>query len=81
MVLDKYSIGVLRKMYFYEYIGGRHTSIDNLQKSFATHERGNVKKIVKKLIKAGYIVPKSTGSGLHCSLNMNLINEIEKLIE
>ena len=81
MALDKYAIGVLRKMFMYGYIGARHTSVDNLQKSFAKHERGNVNKIVKKLVKAGYIVPKSTSYGLHCSLNKNRINEIEKLIE
>ena len=78
---DKYSIGVLRKMFMYGYIGARHTSIDNLQKSFGKHERGKVKKIVENLIRAGYIIPKKTGYGVHCSLNKNRIPEIEGLIE
>jgi len=81
MVLDKFGIGVLRKMYHYGYIGGRHTSIDNLQKSFAKHDRGEVKNSVKELIKVGYITPKSTGHGQHCSLNPYMIKEIEELIE
>ena len=78
---NKYSIGVLRKMFMYGYIGGRHTAVDSLQKNFPKHERGDINKIVKKLIKAGYIIPKSTSYGLHCSLNKNRIPEIEKLIE
>ena len=78
---DKYSIGVLRKMYMYGYIGASHTSIDNLQKSFGSHEQGKVKKKVEKLVRAGYIVKKGTGYGMQCSLNKNLIPEIEKLIE
>ena len=81
MEFDKYAIGVLRKMFMYGYIGAKHTSIDNLQKSFPKHERGNIKKIVKGLIKTNLIIPKSTGHGPHCSLNPNRIPEIEKIIE
>lgn len=81
MKLDFFAISTLRKMYFYGYIGGKHTSIDNLQKSFPKHERGNVKGAVKTLIKANLIIPKSTGYGQHCSLNPRMIDEIEKLIE
>ena len=51
MKLDSFAIQILRKMYFYGYIGGKHTSVDNLQKSFPTHERGSVKEAVKVLIK------------------------------
>jgi len=65
----------------YGYIGGRHTSIDNLQKSFPKHERGDVKNVVKRLIKENLIIPKSTRSGLHCSLNPQRIPDIEKIIE
>lgn len=55
MRADSLSIRILRKMYFYGYIGGRHTSIDNIQKSFPKHKRGNVKDAVKTLIKANLI--------------------------
>ena len=68
MALDKFASGVLRKMYHYGYIGKSHTSIDNLQKSFAKHDRGEVKDSVKILLKAGFIIPKPTGYGQHCSL-------------
>lgn len=81
MKLDSFAVSILRKMYLYGYIGGKHTSIDNLQKSFPKHERGNVKDVVKILIKANLIIPKSTGYGQHCSLNPKMIDEIEKMIE
>lgn len=80
MTLDVFAIGILRKMFYYGYIGSKHTSIDNLQKSFPKHQRGDVKKALKGLIKAGLVIPKSTGYGQHCSLNSQRINEIEKLI-
>jgi len=81
MKFDSFAIQILRKMYFYGYIGGKHTSVDNLQKSFPKHERGDVKGAVKVLIKANLIIPKSTGYGQHCSLNPRMIDEIEKMIE
>ena len=81
MAFDNLAIGVLRKMFMYGYIGGKHTSIDNLQKSFPKHERGNVKGVVKDLIKANLIIPKPTGYGLHCSLNPEKIQEISEIIQ
>lgn len=81
MSIGPFAVGVLRKMYFYGYIGGRHTSVDNLQKSFPKHERGDVKDAVKTLIKANLVILKSTGYGQHCSLNPRMIDEIERLVE
>ena len=79
--LDSFSINILRKMYFYRHIGGKHTSIDNLQKSFPKHERGNVSGAIKVLVKSNLVILKSTGYGKHCSLNPKMIYEVEKLIE
>ena len=78
MKFNAVAIHVLRKMYLHGYIGARHTSIDNLQKSFPKHERGNVNDAVKKLIKQDYIIPKPTGYGFHCSLNPQKIAQIRK---
>lgn len=80
MKIDSFAIGILRKMYIYGYIGGKHTSIDNLQKSFPKHERGDTKGAVKVLMKYNLIILKSTGYGQHYSLNPRIIDEIEKLI-
>ncbi len=81
MELDRNARGVLRKMYDYGYIGGKHTAVDNLQKSFPKDERGNVKVSVKFLIRMDLIIPKPTGYGMHCSLNPRRLEDIEKLIE
>ena len=78
---DKVEVTVLRKMFHYGYVGKRHTSLDNLQKGFPKHERGNVSKAVKALIKGSYIVVKPTGYGQHCSLNVQKIDEIRSMIE
>lgn len=81
MKLDAFAINVLRKLYFYGYIGGRHTSVDNLQTSFPKHQRGYVKESVKRLVKTNLIILKSIGYGQHCSINPGMIDEIERMIE
>lgn len=78
--MDAITTNILRKMYLYGYIGGKHTSVDNIQKSFPKHERGNVKKGIKSLVRANLIILKSTGYGQHCSLNPRMIDEIERQI-
>lgn len=79
--VNKIEIMILRRMYAYRHIGNRHTSVDNLPKSFPKSERGNVGKAVKKLIRQNYIVRKPTGYGLHCSLNVQKIKEIENIVQ
>ncbi len=71
---------ILRKMYYDGYVGARHTSVDNLQKGFPKHERGNANDAAQKLIRQNLIIPKSTSYGKHCSLNHNEIKEIKRLI-
>lgn len=54
----------------------KHTSVDNLQKSFPKHLRKDVKNAAKELIKEGYILQKPTGYGLEISLNSRKMGEI-----
>lgn len=68
-------------MFNYNYIGEKHTAIDDLPKSFPKDQRGDVKKTVKKLIKEGLVVRKVTGYGQHCSLNHDRVDEIIELID
>lgn len=70
---------ILTKMLFNQHIGGRHTSIDNIPKGFAKHERGDIKKAVKNLIKAGYINPKTTSYGMEVSLDPRRVEEIRQI--
>jgi hypothetical protein len=60
---------------------GKHTSFDNLQKSFPKHLRGEVKDAANELIKEGYILKKPTGYGLEVSLNSLKTGEIMKSVE
>ena len=77
---DALTARILRRMYMYGYIGARHTSVDNLQKSLPKHERGNANDAVKKLVRRNLIILKHTTSGMHCSLNHSEIEQIEELI-
>lgn len=63
------------------YIGGRHTSEDNVIKGFPTNERGNLKKALKKLIQSGYLIPKPTSYGLEISINPSRMKEINEILK
>ncbi len=71
----------MEKLYKLGYVGGRHTSEDNVIKGFPKHARGALKKALKVLIKEGYIVPKPTSYGLEVSLNPRAIGEIRRILE
>lgn len=81
MQLDILAVRVLSKMYHYGYVGGRHTSIESIKRSFASHEKGMVDKTIKKLVKAGLIMHHPTNYGSQYSLNQNRLKEIEDIME
>lgn len=67
-------------------IGGSHTSIDNLAKSFGLRDlgkKGNKRllELAKELIKEGLIIPKPTHYGLEISLSSALMKETEDRIK
>ncbi|MFQ6063784.1 MAG: hypothetical protein ACE5J9_11530, partial [Methanosarcinales archaeon] len=62
------------------YIGGRHTSEDNVIKGFPKHERGKIKKKLKDLIKEGYLISKPTSYGIQISINPKMIAEIKEIL-
>jgi uncharacterized NAD(P)/FAD-binding protein YdhS len=72
---------ILAKMLDYRFIGKKHTSADNVPKGFAKHERGDVKKALKNLIREGYVVAKITSYGLEVSLNPRRLAEICNLVK
>jgi predicted transcriptional regulator len=81
MQFDVLAIRILSKMYHYGYVGGRHTSVESLKRSFASHEKGMVDKTIKKLVKLGLITHHPTSYGRQYSLNQNRLKEIEDIIE
>ena len=72
---------ILTKMYRHGYIGGKHTSEDNIPKGLPKHVHGEVKKALKNLIRQGYIIPKVTSYGLEVSLDSARISEIKQILE
>jgi hypothetical protein len=72
---------ILTKMYRHGYIGGKHTSEDNIPKGFPKHMHGEVKKALRNLIRQGYVIPKTTSYGLQLSLNSTRIAEIKQILE
>ena len=57
-----------------------HTSIDNLIKGFPKHKRGDVRKLIPKLIQRGFLHVKPTAYGREVSLNIERKKEIEELV-
>jgi len=57
-----------------------HTSVDNLIKGFPKHKRGDVRKLIPKLIKRGFLHVKPTAYGREVSLNIERKKEIEEFI-
>jgi len=57
-----------------------HTSVDNLVKGFPKHKRGDVKKLIPKMIKRGFLRVKPTSYGMEVSLNVGKKKEIEEIV-
>ncbi len=81
MEYDTEAITVLRKMYLYGYIGGKHTSIEALKRGFPSHAKGGVEKAIKKMVKEDLIKVHPTSYGPQYSLNHLRIQEIKEIIE
>ena len=62
-------------------IGNVHTHYDTLKKGFPSHSGKNVEKVVKNLIREGFIITKPTSYGLQVSLNRKRVIEIEDFIK
>jgi hypothetical protein len=79
--MEKYRKAILGKLYRHRYIGGRHTSIDNVPKGFPKNETRNIEKALKSLVKEDYILQKPTSYGTEICLNPRKIKEIRKIID
>ena len=61
-------------MFRHHFIGGKHTSIDNLKKGFEKSVYGDVDMAIDNLIKQGFIVMKPTSYGKQVSLNPKMLD-------
>jgi len=67
-------------MYRNRIIGGRHISLEDLRTGCPSHERGNVEKTLKKLVKENLVVQHTTSYGMQYTLNPQRIDEIKKIL-
>lgn len=72
---------LFRKMLYQGYIGGKHTSVENLPKGFPKDLRKKVQKIIQDLIKEGYFIVKPKPDSWHVSLNPKLLQQVKKEID
>ena len=63
---------IMNKLWSYRYVGGQHTSVDNLPKGYPLSGRGLFPSVVKRLKKEGYLVihPTSYGPQVSASIAM-----------
>jgi tRNA(Ile2) C34 agmatinyltransferase TiaS len=72
---------LLRKLYYYQYIGHRHTSETSALKGFPKHLRGEVRRALRRLIRLDLIWVYPSARERHVSLNSRRIEEIRRIIE
>ena len=78
--VNRVAISILRKLYLDEYIGRRHTAIENLPKGLKPKQVHYADKAIKYLFKEKLLVQKPTGYGKHVSLNHKQIRKIEAML-
>ena len=67
-------------MFFDKRIGGRHLGEQDLCRGFPSHEKGDIPKAIKKLIKTGLINHHPTSYGQQYSLNPHRISDIQEIL-
>lgn len=71
---------VLEKMYRNRIIGARHISLEDLRTGCPSHERGNIEKSLKKLVKENLVLQHPTSYGMQYALNPAKIDQIMKIL-
>lgn len=56
MKYDDLSITILSKMVFTNVIGGKHASSESIRRGFPSHQKSDVDKALKKLVRANLIL-------------------------
>lgn len=79
--LNEIDKALLRKLYYYRYIGHRHTSETSALRGFPKHLRKEVRRSLRKLIRLDLIWRYPSAGEMHISLNPRRIEEIRRIIE
>lgn len=76
-----FEIKILFNLLWMGYVGGRHTSTDNIIKNFPQNERKMAKKALKKCYHKGYLILKPTHYGQGVSINPRMVKIIRNMPE
>lgn len=77
---NRIAVQILKKMIYHGYIGGKHTSEENICRGFPSHAKKNVKKILKELQNKSFVLCKPTGYGKQFFINPRTVYEIKQII-
>ncbi|MEM2161124.1 MAG: hypothetical protein QXN55_09250 [Candidatus Nitrosotenuis sp.] len=75
-MLDDTSKAILRKLFYDRRIGGRHLGLEDLKRGFPSHQKGDVDKKLKKLVKDNYILQHPTSYGPQYALNPQRLQDV-----
>ena len=70
---------VLEKLYRNRIVGAKHISLD-LRTGCPSHERGNIEKNLKKLVKENLVLQHPTSYGMQYALNPQRLQDIMKIL-
>lgn len=71
---------ILEKMYRNRVVGAKHISLEDLRTGCPSHERGNIEKSLKKLVKGNLVLQHPTSYGMHYALNPYRLQDIMKIL-
>lgn len=72
---------ILEVMLWKGFVGGKHTSEDNIPKNFPKHLRKEAKHALEELIRKGFVRGKPTFYGKEVSINPAMCKEVKEFIE
>ena len=71
---------VLEKLYRNRVVGAKHISLEDLRTGCPSHERGNIEKNLKKLVKENPVLQHPTSYGMQYALNPQRLQDIMKIL-
>jgi hypothetical protein len=71
---------ILEKMYRNRVVGAKHISLEDLRTGCPSHERGNIEKSLKKLVKENLVLQHPTSYGMQYALNPYRLQDIMKIL-
>lgn len=74
------SFFILEKMYRNKIVGAKHISLEDLRTGCPSHERGNIEKNLKKLVKENMVLQHPTSYGMQYALNPQHLQDIMKIL-